>query len=124
MAVVAFACGAGFLAIAFTSGDVFPVAVAFLHGGFAIFCFIVSLACLSRRTHPFTLRIIGAVIFISYSLYVYHSLGGQDWPKAVAGFCILGLPSAYLMLKGRYPSWGKASAAFNPEVPSGHDDEQ
>ncbi len=31
---------------------------------------------------------------------------------SVAGFVVFGLPSGYVAIWGRYPSWGKGSAAF------------
>jgi hypothetical protein len=121
--LVAFTCAASFFLLAATSGALLP-AGPLPYYGLATFCFIISLACLVRRSRPFTLRIIGAIIFLSYLFYVYDSRGDKSLLTAIAGFCVWGLPSGYLMVKGTYPTWGKASTAFNTEDSPRHDNSQ
>lgn len=120
--LVALACGVSFLFIAITAGDVFPTGPMPFYG-FAVFCFVVFVACLFRKSRPLTLRIIGGVLCLSYLFYLYDSIQKGNWPWALAGFLVVGLPAGYLMITGTYPEWGRASAAFTPKYPRGSDDE-
>lgn len=79
----------------------------------AILFVIIAVACFFPKTHPFTLRMIGMVIFCGYAAYVYESFQTQNLPRAVMGFVVWGLPSGYLAIMGKYPSWGEASAGLN-----------
>ncbi len=74
-----------------------------------------SLACLVPRTRPLTLRIVGGSILAAYSAYVYSSLGGANLARALTGFVVFGLPSAYLLIWGTWPRWGYMSPAFAPQ---------
>ena len=75
----------------------------------AIFCVLIAVACLIRRSQPITLRILGVVVLIAYTWYV---VDGSDVLRALVGLVVFGLPAAYVVVTGKYPSWGKASAAF------------
>ncbi|MBP0031973.1 MAG: hypothetical protein J7524_02250 [Roseofilum sp. Belize BBD 4] len=35
--------------------------------------------------------------------------------RAIVGFMVWGIPSGYLAVMGKYPSWGAASAGLNPK---------
>lgn len=79
----------------------------------AVLFVIVAIACFFPKTHPFTLRIIGTVIFCGYAAYAYDSFQTQNFSRAIKGFIFWGIPSGYLAIMGKYPSWGKASAGLN-----------
>jgi hypothetical protein len=78
--------------------------------GLAAFSTCIALACLVPRSRPVTLRLIGAAVFATYTVYLYQDF---DKPKVWRAFlCVFGLPAAYVAVMGKYPRWGKAAAAF------------
>ncbi|WP_146138579.1 hypothetical protein [Chamaesiphon polymorphus] len=79
----------------------------------ALFCGIIAMACFFPKGHPVTLRIIGSVILGSYITYVCSSFGTPNFGRSVIGLFMWGIPSGYLAIKGKYPSWGFGSAGFN-----------
>ena len=81
--------------------------------GMALFCGIIAMACFFPKGNPVTLRIIGVVIFSSYIIYWCSSFGTQNFTRATIGFLMWGIPSGYLAVKGKYPSWGYGAAGFN-----------
>lgn len=78
----------------------------------ALFWAVVALACFVRRTRSITLRIIGAIVFGLFAAGGFASYGTEEFPRAMLGILVLGLPAGYVALKGSYPIWGIASAAF------------
>jgi hypothetical protein len=101
-----------FALIGFFPGFALP-AGAWPFYGLAAFWTIVALACLVPRSKPLTLRLIGAPVCGFFAVYAYSSFGTDSFPRALAGLGVLGLPGAYVTVLGRYPSWGRAAAAFN-----------
>lgn len=81
--------------------------------GMAALCVIIAVACFFPQTHRVTLRIIGTAIFCGYVVYVYDSFQTQNFARAIRGFLFWGIPSGYLAIMGKYPSWAKASAGLN-----------
>lgn len=109
--VVALVCGASFAALALISGDLFPVGPWPFYG-LAALCVALAAACFFRGSRPVTLRILGAVRFLTYLAYALGSLKELTAFRAIRAFCLWGLPSGYLAIHGGYPSWGGAAAAF------------
>jgi hypothetical protein len=118
---------AGFMALVPLMKDVSPQA----GPGAAIcglFCGLIAVACLSTASQPITIRIIGGTVFLLSVLYIvnqvlaFSSIGEELGNAKVrsrpsilnsVGFMLLvGLPSGYAALKGRYPGWGRHAAAF------------
>jgi hypothetical protein len=97
------------------------------------FCALIALACLSVGSQPITIRIIGGAVFLISVLYVGDQLRSassvkEEFDKAkqkgrpsVAGsltfFVLVGLPSGYAALTGKYPGWGAHSGAFDDGKP-------
>jgi hypothetical protein len=93
-----------------------------------LFCNLIAVACLSTASQPITIRIIGGTVFLLSALYIvnevlaFSSIGDELGKAKVrsrpgiynsVGFMLLvGLPSGYAALKGRYPGWGTHAAAF------------
>lgn len=109
--IVALICGFGFFLTALdTSG--LPAKPAVFYG-MAILCVIIAIACFFPKSHPLTLRMIGAVIFFAYVAYVVDSFRTSNLFRAIAGFIVWGIPSGYLAIKGEYQFWGTGSEGFN-----------
>lgn len=115
LAIMTLFCAASFAAIGLISGDQLS-AGAWPFYGISAFCVVIAVACLMPRSRPVTLRLIGSIIFLVYVCYFFDSLGDISILRAFSGFCVWGLPSGYLAIKGTYPSWGRASAAFQTEA--------
>ena len=117
---------AGFLALVPFMKDVSPQA----GPGMAIcglFCGVIAVACFSTASQPVTSRIVGGTVFLLSALYIvsqllaFSSVGeelakgkGRNRPSILnsVGFMLLvGLPSGYAALKGRYPGWGRHASA-------------
>jgi hypothetical protein len=81
--------------------------------GLAAFWGIVAVACLVPRSKPLAVRLIGAAVCGAFAVYAGSSFGTDNFLPALAGFAVLGVPGAYVAISGRYPSWGRAAAAFN-----------
>ncbi|WP_406699622.1 hypothetical protein V5E97_12245 [Singulisphaera sp. Ch08] len=92
----------------------------------AVFCGIAALACFSTGSHPVTIRIIGATVFLLCLAYLASTMRdpmarAQHAPRsgvpAVAyGLCcfvVIGLPAGYAVATGRYPGWGQGAEAFH-----------
>jgi hypothetical protein len=110
--LVALVCAFGFFITALNPVGLRGGAIVFY--GMAGLCIIIAIACFFPKSHPVTLRLIGAVIFCTYASYVYDALQNRaDLRLASAGFIFWGIPSGYLAVMGKYPSWGKGSAGFN-----------
>jgi hypothetical protein len=101
----------GFAVVAVLYGDYFPKGPWPFYG-LAGFCTLIALACLVPVSRPFALRFIGAIVCGAFALYVYDSYGSPNFWRALAGFGVFGGPAGYLALRGKYPRWGKAAAAF------------
>lgn len=111
IAVVALLSAAGFYMTAVNPGSVRAAPIVFY--GMSLFCIVIAIACLAPKSHPLTLRVIGAVIFLVFASGLYSDFQTQNWRKAMMGFIVWGLPSGYVAIVGRYPSWGKGAAGFN-----------
>ena len=109
--VVALLCAAVFFIIALDPSSL--AAGAFASYGIAAFFIAIAIACFFPQSHPITLRLIGIIIFAIYVAYVYESFLTQNLSRAVVGFLVWGIPSGYLAVMGKYPSWGTGSEAFN-----------
>ncbi len=83
--------------------------------GLAAFCIVVATACLVRKSRPVTLRIIGAVIFLTSAYFTYRSYGEKSFIHLLIGLIVFGLPSGYLAIFGKYPNWGAISGAFDSQ---------
>jgi hypothetical protein len=131
----------GFLAILpmfAGAGEAFPPQMLYVLGGLAVFSGLGAVACFSRASHPLTIRILGGAIFAASLIYVIgQARGGSQVPgqepaanpvlarlqrrsqpglaNSLAFFALVGLPSGYAALTGRYPSWGRHAAAFGAE---------
>ncbi|MFO0959264.1 MAG: hypothetical protein U0800_17840 [Isosphaeraceae bacterium] len=111
IATVAFVFAVSFAGLGLYAGNLFPVGPWPFYG-LAAFCVAIAVACLSPASRAVTLRIIGLVVFLTYVAYFIDSLEELTVLRALRGFCLWGLPSGYLAIRGEYPSWGRASAAF------------
>ncbi len=81
--------------------------------GMSAFCFVIATACFFEQSRPITLRLIGLIIFIASISYVINSFQSQNFPQAIICFLVWGIPSGYITIMGKYPSWGKATQVFN-----------
>ncbi|HLO52172.1 MAG TPA: hypothetical protein VK211_27480 [Kamptonema sp.] len=111
--IVALLCALGFFMTALDPSGL-PAGANVFYGMTGL-CVTIAIACFFPKSHPITLRIIGATIFFFYAYYVIDSFRNQNLSRAIAGFFIWGLPSGYLAIAGKYPSWGKAGEVFNSE---------
>lgn len=111
--IVALLCAIGFFMTALDPSGL-PAGASVFYGMTAL-CVTIAIACFFPKSHPITLRIIGATIFFLYADYVINSFRSQNFGRAIAGFFIWGLPSGYLAIAGKYPSWGRAGEVFNSE---------
>ncbi len=96
----------------------------------AIFPALIAVACFSRTVRPIAVRLIAATVLIMSLGYVasqiaaFKSIEGElAGPKnrpnllnSIEFAMVFGLPSAYVLLIGRYPRWGHHGAAFADEV--------
>jgi hypothetical protein len=96
-----------------------------------LFTGLIAVACLSTASQPFTIRLIGGTVFVLSALYIVSQLvafssfreefgnaGDRSRPSILhsVGFMLLvGLPSGYAALKGRYPGWGAHASAFGAD---------
>jgi hypothetical protein len=96
-----------------------------------LFTGLIAVACLSTASQPFTIRLIGGTVFVLCALYIVSQLiafasfheeigkmADRSRPSILnsLGFMLLvGLPSGYAALKGRYPGWGVHAAAFGAD---------
>lgn len=119
IAVSALVFAASFLALALYAGALFPVGP-WPFVGLSAFCGAIAVACLFPGSRPFTLRIVGVVIFLVYVAYVYDTREEMTVLRALRGLLIWGLPCGYLAIWGVFPSWGRASKAFGVEQRPGN----
>lgn len=108
---VALLCAAGFFVTALDPSGL--PAGAFIFYGMAAFCVVIAIACFFPQSHPITLRLIGIMIFCAYIAYVSDSFRTPNLGRAIVGFLVWGIPSGYLAVMGKYPSWGTGSEPFN-----------
>ncbi len=109
--IVALLCGISFLISAIDpDGTIKNPLMAY---GITVFCFSIAIACFFPQSHSITLRFISGAIFIGFASYVIESFGTEKLDRALMGFIVWGLPSGYVMIMGRFPSWGTASQVFN-----------
>jgi hypothetical protein len=91
------------------------------------FCVLISIACFSTIARGPAIRVIGAVVFLSYVVYLvleirkgfwrpYEGRGSEHWVNAIWGLLVFGLPGLYVTLRGRYPVWGRGADAFLGKV--------
>ena len=118
---------AGFLAIVPHMRDVSPRAGPGM-AACGIFSGLIAVACFATASQPLTIRFIGATVFVLSAGYIVNQViayrsfwdelaaGGDRGKPSVlnsVGFMLLvGLPSGYAALKGRYPGWGAHAKAF------------
>jgi hypothetical protein len=110
--VVSAFAAACFVPIGYLLGPDLP-AGAWPFYGLAAFWAIVASACLTPRSRPLTLRLIGAAVCGLSGVNAYSSFGTDDFPRALEGWIVFGLPSAYVAVLGGYPWWGHFAALFN-----------
>jgi hypothetical protein len=92
---------------------------------FALFCGVAAVACLSPGSHPVTIRILGATVFLVCLIFLGSTLRNpmarpENRPKSkvpavvygLACFLTIGLPAGYAAATGRYPGWGQGAEAF------------
>ncbi len=131
---------AGFLALVpifAAAGDAFPPQTKYVLGCLAVFCGLGAVACFPRASHPVTIRIIGGTVFATCLAYVTsqaldeapapakqaqqpgHPIaeivqrrGRPSLVNSLAFFVLVGLPSGYSAIAGRYPGWGRHASAF------------
>jgi hypothetical protein len=130
LGVAVLVLAAGFMALVPFMKDVSPQA----GPGMAIcglFCGLIAVACLSRASQPVTIRLIGAIVFFLSAIYLtsqilaFRSFSEElgrakvkSRPSIMSslGFMVIvGLPSGYAAIKGRYPGWGKLASAFGAD---------
>lgn len=80
--------------------------------GLAILCVVIAIACIFPKSHPVTLRIIGTTIFVAYTSYLVHSFGSPGFFRALAGMFVFGIPSGYLAIFGKSPTWDAIAKDF------------
>ena len=126
LAIAMLPCALGFAAIGAMSGESAPSGPLISYAT-AAFCALIALAALSEASRPISLRLIGLVVFATSVWFVGATWTADGAPgdggarprptlrNALAGFCALGLPAAYVMIFGRYPTWGRGSGAFGPD---------
>jgi tellurite resistance protein TehA-like permease len=88
-------------------------------GFFGMGCFwlTVAILCLFPRTRPVTLRIIGFVILALCIAFLMTGPSGEDLYRAIGALIIFGLPSAWILVTGKYPLWGADAEAFSQNRP-------
>lgn len=111
LAVACFLIAVAFAVLGAFYGDFFPQGGGTFYG-LAAFCFLISLACMVSASRPIALRLIAAVVFVCFALYVFDTFGKPNFWRALAGFVVFGLPAGYVVLQGKYPGWGRAAEAF------------
>lgn len=109
--LVALLCAVGFLIMALDPSGLPAGALAFY--GMAAFFIVIAIACFFPKSHPITLRLMGAMIFCAYVAYAFGSFQTQNFGRAIVGLIVCGMPSGYLAVSGKYPSWGRGAEAFN-----------
>jgi hypothetical protein len=132
--------GLGFLALVpvfAAAGDAFPPQAMYGLGALGVFCGLGALACFSQASHPLTIRILGGAVFAVSLMYVVGQATGTAPPppprpqpanavearlqrrsspslvNSLLFFGLVGLPSGYAALMGRYPGWGSHARAFS-----------
>ena len=114
IAIVGIVFGIGFASVPFVMPDAKPIAKLVMWG-FAAFCGLMSVACLSERARPLAGRLIAATIFAASLGYIYSEIG-RPLPEqyrrsepnlinAIFFFIVFGLPAAYVMFTGKFPKW-------------------
>jgi hypothetical protein len=89
----------------------------------AAFCVLIAFACFSGTARGPAIRVIGAVVFLSYCGYLvleirkglwrpYEGEGSEHWVNALRGLFVYGLPGLYVTVRGFYPPWGYGTAGF------------
>jgi hypothetical protein len=110
-------CGIGFLFVPFMGVGASPVGVVAI----AIFCFLISSACLIPSSRQVTLRLIALIVLGVCLVYVWTTRNAQWWPsqagqpslgRATMALIVFGLPAAYVVVRGAYPTWGRGAEAF------------
>jgi len=91
--------------------------VGLLFGWLALEIFLLTMAaaCLFRTGRKLTLRVLGAFLFAVCAGYLATELRlGQPGGllKSLMAFFVFGLPALYLMVRGRYPRWGRFAPVF------------
>src|SRR5438552_3001935 len=92
LAVVGSLFAVAFAALGALYGEHFPKGRAPFYG-LAVFCELIALACLSARSRPVAVRMIGAAIFGACAFYVYDTDRGPGFRRALAAFVTFGLPA-------------------------------
>ena len=76
--------------------------------GLSVLGWALALVYLSPRSHPITLRILGAVLLLALLGYlVQGALAGErsTLVRFLLGLLCLGLPGLYMLVYGRIPLW-------------------
>ncbi len=111
IAAISMVCAAGFFMTALDSSGLPADPHTFY--GLAAVCVIIAIACLSPKSHPITLRMLGTIIFCGYMGYVGDSIHNGNFGQALLGLVFCGLPAGYLAIKGNYPTWDNLSQNFH-----------
>ncbi|MBE9117797.1 hypothetical protein IQ249_18010 [Lusitaniella coriacea LEGE 07157] len=119
--VVALLCSLTFLFSAINPDSSIPAGPPVFYG-LAILCFIIAIACFFPKSHPFTLRIIGATICVAYTAYLLDSIGSPNFFRALMGSFVFGIPSGYLAITGKSPTWDAISEGFKSKQNNDNDD--
>lgn len=115
LAIAAFIGALGFLLTGVFLGADLPAGSTPFYGS-AAFCCVIVIACLVRCSRPVTLRIIGSVVCLIFVWNAYLGLAERDYARTVGSLMVWALPSGYLAMRGEFPRWGKAAAAFRSDM--------
>jgi len=92
--------------------------------GLALFCVLLSLACLPGVLGSFALRLVAAVISLaSLSYLIFEAIfpdrassrSDPSLQNAIRCFVVFGLPFGALAIRGYYPKWGRYGKHFGRE---------
>ena len=123
-----------FAAIFAYSEQLAPSRAPLLVYALAGFCFLIAVACFSRRWRGPAIRVIGFTVFFAYASYLVYELFwepakpyvGRSEPhrlNAILGLIVFGLPGLHVAVSGKYPRWGKGAKAFISGTASPADNE-
>ena len=86
---------------------------ALLHYFASFFFILIVLACFWAGSRPVTVRLLGAILAVAFGSALWLNWNDLNLAHVIWGFIMLFLPSVYAAVRGRYTTWGEASAAFN-----------
>ena len=68
-----------------------------------VFFLMIPLACFFPSVRPLAIRLIGGIIFGSYVAYLISSIGSENFPRALKGLLIFGVPGLHCAIFGSDP---------------------